>query len=85
MHALEVAEAAVADLDTAEGQTVTYVRDALTEKLWRQVLGDIVYVPLYHPINAWALRADLDLPISIMYGGRPEFRDARYTMTTPAQ
>jgi hypothetical protein len=39
--------------------------------------------PLYHPIHPWALRADLDLPIAIMYGGRPEFRDARYT--TPVQ
>jgi hypothetical protein len=42
------------------------------------VLDDIVYVPLYRPINAWALRADLDLPIAMMSGGRPEFRDARY-------
>jgi hypothetical protein len=58
---------------------VTYVRDALIEKVWRKVLGDIVYVPLYRPINAWAMRADLDLPISIMVGGRPDFRDARYT------
>ena len=58
---------------------VTYVRDGLIEKVWRKVLGDIVYVPLYRPINPWALRADLDLPIGIMGGGHPEFRDARYT------
>jgi ABC-type oligopeptide transport system substrate-binding subunit len=69
-------------IDQIEGQMVTYVRDGLIEKVWRKVLGDIVYVPLYRPINAWALRADLDLPLSVMYGGRPEFRDARYT--TPA-
>jgi peptide/nickel transport system substrate-binding protein len=71
-------------IDQIEGQMVTYVRDALIEKVWRKVLGDVVYVPLYRPINAWALRADLDLPISIMIGGPPEFRDARYT-TPPVQ
>ena len=69
-------------IDQIEGEMVTYVRDGLIEQVWRKVLGDIVYVPLYRPINAWALRADLDVPISIMDGGRPEFRDARYT--TPA-
>jgi peptide/nickel transport system substrate-binding protein len=69
-------------IDQIEGEMVTYVRDGLIEKVWRKVLDDIVYVPLYHPINPWALRADLDLPISIMMGGRPEFRDARYA--TPA-
>jgi peptide/nickel transport system substrate-binding protein len=69
--------------DEVEGQMVTYVRDALIEQVWRKVLGDIVYVPLYRPINAWALRADLDLPISVMYGGRPDFRDARYTTLAP--
>ena len=70
-------------IDQIDGQMVTYVRDALIEKVWRKVLGDVVYVPLYRPINAWALRADLDLPITTVYGG-PEFRDARYTMP-PAQ
>jgi len=61
---------------------VTYVRDGLIEKVWRKVLGDVVYVPLYHPINAWALRADLELPIAVSFG-YPEFRDARYS-TPPA-
>lgn len=70
-------------IDQIEGQMVTYVRDGLIEKVWRKVLGDVVYVPLYRPINAWALRADLDLPISVMLGGPPEFRDARY-VTPPA-
>jgi peptide/nickel transport system substrate-binding protein len=65
-------------IDQIEGEMITYARDGLIEKAWRKVLGDIVYVPLYRPINAWALRADLDLPISVMIGGRPEFRDARY-------
>jgi peptide/nickel transport system substrate-binding protein len=71
-------------IDQVEGQMVTYVRDALIEKVWRKVLGDVVYVPLYHTIYAWALRADLDLPISIMLSGFPEFRDAYYT-SAPAQ
>jgi peptide/nickel transport system substrate-binding protein len=71
-------------IDQIEAEMITYGRDALIEQVWRKVLDDIVYVPLYRRINAWALRTDLDLPISIMDGGRPEFRDARYT-TTPAQ
>jgi peptide/nickel transport system substrate-binding protein len=69
-------------IDQAEGEMITYVRDGLIEQVWRKVLGDIVYVPLYRPINPWALRADLDLPITLILG-QPEFRDARYT--TPAQ
>jgi peptide/nickel transport system substrate-binding protein len=70
-------------IDQIEGEMVTYVRDALIEQVWGKVLGDVVYVPLYRSINAWALRGDLELPISIT-AGRPEFRDARYT-TPPAQ
>jgi peptide/nickel transport system substrate-binding protein len=69
-------------IDQIGSEMVTYVRDALIEQVWRKVLGDIVYIPLYRPINPWALRADLNLPISVIFGGRPEFRDARYT--TPA-
>jgi peptide/nickel transport system substrate-binding protein len=47
-------------LDTAE---VTYARDALIEQIWRVVLDDIVYVPLYHVKWAWPMRDELDLPI----------------------
>jgi hypothetical protein len=65
-------------IDQIEGQMVTYVRDGLIEQVWRKVLGDIVYIPLYRPINPWALRADLELPIALILG-QPEFRDARYT------
>jgi ABC-type transport system substrate-binding protein len=71
-------------INQVEGEMVTYIRDGLIEQVWCQVLGDIVYVPLYRPINAWAMRANLELPISIMSGGMPEFRDARYT-TPPVQ
>jgi peptide/nickel transport system substrate-binding protein len=46
-------------VDQIQGEMVTYLRDSLIEKVWRKVLGDIVYVPLYRPINPWALRADL--------------------------
>jgi peptide/nickel transport system substrate-binding protein len=66
-------------IDQIEGEMITYARDGLIERVWRKVLGDVVYVPLYRPINAWALRADLDLPISVMLGGPPAFSDARYT------
>jgi peptide/nickel transport system substrate-binding protein len=69
-------------IDQIEGEMVTYVRDGLIEQVWRKVLGEIVYVPLYRPITAWALRADLDVPITIG-SGRPEFRDARYTSPAP--
>jgi hypothetical protein len=41
----------------------TYGRDALIEQIWRIVLDDIVYVPLYHVKWAWAMRGELDLPI----------------------
>jgi peptide/nickel transport system substrate-binding protein len=47
-------------LDTAE---VTHARDAVIEQIWRIVLDDIVYVPLYHIKWAWAMRDELDLPI----------------------
>jgi len=47
-------------LDTAE---VTYARDALIEQIWRIVLDDIAYVPLFHVKWAWAMRDELDLPI----------------------
>jgi peptide/nickel transport system substrate-binding protein len=47
-------------LDTAE---VTYARDALIEQIWRIVLDDIVYVPLFHVKWAWAMRDELNLPI----------------------
>jgi peptide/nickel transport system substrate-binding protein len=46
-------------LDTAE---VSYARDALIEQIWRIVLDEIVYVPLYHMKWAWAMRDELDLP-----------------------
>jgi peptide/nickel transport system substrate-binding protein len=46
-------------LDTAEN---TYARDALIEQIWRIVVEDIIYVPLYHVKWAWPMRAELDLP-----------------------
>ena len=34
-------------IDQVEGEMVTYVRDGLIEQVWRKVLGDVVYVPLF--------------------------------------
>jgi hypothetical protein len=47
------------------------------------VLGDIVDVPLFHPLRAWALCADLDPPISIMYDSRSGV-PRRASYATPA-
>jgi peptide/nickel transport system substrate-binding protein len=51
-------------IDTLDAEMTTYGRDALIEKLWRIVLDEIVYVPLFHIRWAWAMRDELDLPIS---------------------
>jgi peptide/nickel transport system substrate-binding protein len=62
-------------IDAAEVEPTTYGRDELIERLWKQVLGDILYVPLYRVVNAWAMRAPLDLPMGAnLY---PQFRFAR--------
>ena len=34
-------------IDQVEGEMVNYVRDGLIEKVWRKVLADVVYVPLF--------------------------------------
>jgi peptide/nickel transport system substrate-binding protein len=62
-------------IEAAEAEPSTYVRDVLIEHVWKRVLGDILYVPLYRTGNAWAIRAPLDLPM----GGNlfPQFRFAR--------
>jgi peptide/nickel transport system substrate-binding protein len=50
-------------IDTLDAAEVTYARDAHIEQIWRIVLDDIVYVPLFHIKWAWAMRDELDLPI----------------------
>jgi peptide/nickel transport system substrate-binding protein len=62
-------------IDTAEAEPSTYVRDELVERLWKRVLGDILYVPLYRLVNAWVMRAPLDLPMGINIF--PQFRFAK--------
>jgi hypothetical protein len=59
----------------AETELSTYARDVLVEGVWRRVLGDILYVPLYRIVNAWAIRAPLDLPMGVNLF--PQFRFAR--------
>lgn len=62
-------------IEAAETEPATYVRDALSERLWKQVLDDIVYVPLYRIVNAWVMRSPLDLPMGA--NQFPQFRLAR--------
>jgi peptide/nickel transport system substrate-binding protein len=54
---------------------ITYARDAMIEETWKLVLGDIVYIPLHHQMIVWAMRDNLDLPVSPL--NRPIFREAR--------
>ena len=63
-------------IDAAEAEPTTYGRDEPIERIWKQVLGDILYVPLYRVVNAWAMRAPLDLPMGAnLY---PQFRFASH-------
>ncbi|HZA65328.1 MAG TPA: ABC transporter substrate-binding protein [Geminicoccaceae bacterium] len=55
--------------------SLTYARDALIEEVWRIVLDDIVFLPLHHQVLVWAMRDNLDLPISPL--NYPVFREAR--------
>jgi hypothetical protein len=64
-----------ASIDAAEAEPSTYVRDELVERLWKRVLGDILYVPLYRIVNAWVIRTPLDLPMGVNLF--PQFRFAR--------
>jgi hypothetical protein len=56
---------------------VTYARDALIEDLWRRLVREIVYVPLYSQVAVWAMRDDLEFPVDPrrFY----DFRYARFT------
>jgi peptide/nickel transport system substrate-binding protein len=66
-------------VDELSGQlgtaSLTYVRDALIEEVWKVVLDDLVNVPLHHQVLVWAMRDNLDLPISPL--DYPVFREAR--------
>jgi peptide/nickel transport system substrate-binding protein len=61
--------------ETIQQQLVTYVRDAMIEEVWKIVLDDIVYVPLYQSVGVWPMREELDLPADPLLV--PHFRLAR--------
>ena len=48
----------------------------MIEEVWKIVLDDIVYLPLYHPAVVWAMREDLELPADPM--NQLRFRQARF-------
>jgi hypothetical protein len=45
-------------------------------EVWKIVLGDIVYIPLHHQVNVWAMHDTLDIPVYPV--GFPLFREARF-------
>jgi peptide/nickel transport system substrate-binding protein len=55
--------------------SLTYARDALIEEVWKIVLDEVVFVPLHHQVLVWAMRENLDLPVSPL--NYPVFREAR--------
>jgi peptide/nickel transport system substrate-binding protein len=63
-------------IDNIQQELVTYVRDAMIEEVWKVVLGDIVYVPLYQSVGVWPMREDLELPADPLLV--PHFRLARF-------
>jgi peptide/nickel transport system substrate-binding protein len=50
-------------IDALEAEMSPEGRGALIDQLWRIVLDEIVYVPLFHIRGVWAMREELDLPI----------------------
>jgi peptide/nickel transport system substrate-binding protein len=66
----------IEDLRTA---SLTYARDALIDEVWRIVLDDVVFLPLHHQVLVWAMRENLDLPVSPF--NLPVFREARLKPT----
>jgi peptide/nickel transport system substrate-binding protein len=65
-------DALIEEIETA---SLTYARDALIEEIWRIVLDEIVFLPLHHQVVVWAMRDNLDLPVSPL--DSPIFREAR--------
>jgi peptide/nickel transport system substrate-binding protein len=63
-------------IEKIDREMVTYGRDALIEEVWKIVLDDIVYIPLHHQMNVWAMRDNLDIPVFPV--GFPLFREARF-------
>ena len=63
-------------IEKIDREMVTYGRDAMIEEVWKIVLDDIVYIPLHHQMNVWAMRDNLDIPVFPV--GFPLFREARF-------
>jgi peptide/nickel transport system substrate-binding protein len=63
-------------IEQIDREMVTYGRDAMIEEVWKIVLDDIVYIPLHHQMNVWAMRDSLELPVFPV--GFPLFREARF-------
>jgi peptide/nickel transport system substrate-binding protein len=63
-------------IEKIDREMVTYGRDAMIEEVWKIVLDDIVYIPLHHQMNVWAMRDNLDIPVYPV--GFPLFREARF-------
>jgi peptide/nickel transport system substrate-binding protein len=51
-------------IEQIDADLVTYSRDALIEQAWRIILDDVVVVPLHRQMIAWAMRDELNLPVS---------------------
>ena len=63
-------------IDKIQQELVTYARDAMVEEVWKIVIDDIVYVPLYQSVGVWPMREELDLPADPLLV--PHFRLARF-------
>jgi peptide/nickel transport system substrate-binding protein len=62
-------------IDKIQQEMVTYARDAMIEEVWKIVLDEVVYVPLYQSVGVWPMREDLELPADPLLV--PHFRLAR--------
>ena len=62
-------------IEKIDREMVTYARDAMIEEVWKIVLDDIVYIPLHHQVQIWAMRDYLNIPVYPV--GFPLFREAR--------
>ena len=51
-------------IERIDAELVTYARDALIEEAWRMILNDVVVIPLHRQMIVWAMRDELDLPVS---------------------
>jgi peptide/nickel transport system substrate-binding protein len=51
-------------IERIDAELVTYARDALIEEAWRMILDDVIVIPLHRQMIVWAMREELDLPVS---------------------